>query len=82
MSNNMKKIATVAKVSLSTVSKAFSGSKEISQETRDKIFSVAKELNCFDKYNQTKTLKKVIGIICPEIISEFYTNIVYNLQNK
>ena len=82
MSANMKKIATQANVSLATVSKAFSGSKEISQETREKVFKVAKQLNCYDKYNQTKTLKKVIGIVCPEIISEYYTSLISNLQNK
>ena len=38
---NQKKLALLAGVSVSTVSKAFSGSHEISEETRDSIFALA-----------------------------------------
>lgn len=38
-----KKIAQAANVSLSTVSKALSGSKEISDELRQSIIQIAKE---------------------------------------
>ena len=47
---NQKKLALLAGVSVSTVSKAFSGSHEISEETRDSIFALAKRYGCFDKY--------------------------------
>ena len=45
---NMTKIAKLAGCSLSTVSKAFRNSPEISEETRNKIFEIAKQNNCFD----------------------------------
>ncbi len=68
----LKRIAELAGVSVSTVSKAFSGSEEISEETRQKIFEIAREQGCFDKYNKNKYNKKVIAVICPEIISDYY----------
>ena len=40
---NIKKLAEITGVSAGTVSKAFSGSKEISEITREKIFAAAKE---------------------------------------
>ncbi len=78
----MQKIAELSGVSLATVSKAFSGSEEISEETRNKIFSIAKKYNCFEKYNKRKTLKKVVAIICPELSSDYYSNTVSYLEKQ
>ena len=72
----MKKLAELANVSKSTVSKAFSGSADISKETREHIFQIAKERGCYDKYNKRPFDKKVIAVICPEINSEDYSSIV------
>ncbi|MBR2498496.1 MAG: LacI family DNA-binding transcriptional regulator [Clostridia bacterium] len=79
---NLKKLATMANVSLSTVSKAFSGSKEISESTRQKIFDIAKENGCFDKYYNYKNDKKVIAVICPEVESAYYCSMVSRLDNE
>ena len=70
----LEKLAALAHVSVSTVSKAFSGSSEISEETKQMIFSIAKEKKCFEKYYKGIYPKKVIGIICPELQSRLYGN--------
>lgn len=72
----MKKLAALANVSKSTVSKAFSGAKDINPETREHIFKIAKETGCYDKYNKKPFDKKVVAIICPEINSADYSAIV------
>ena len=70
----LTKIARIVGTSVATVSKAFSGSREISEETRDKIFNVAKELGCFDKYYKAPRKNPLIAIMIPEIDSECYGN--------
>lgn len=70
---NLNTLARLAGVSVGTVSKAFSGSDEISEKTRQRIFALAKELGCYDKYSKQKFQKKVIAVICPEWNSDFYT---------
>ena len=45
----LKKIAQAANVSLSTVSKALSGSKEISDELRQNIIQIAKKMGYFEE---------------------------------
>ncbi len=62
----LSKLAKLAHVSVSTVSKAFSMSNEIHPETREMIFAVAKEHGCFKKYYKAKYPKPVIAILCPE----------------
>lgn len=69
---NQKSIADRAGVSVATVSKAFSGSREISAETRDRIFAVARELNLMEKYDKNPFPKRVIALLCPEARGEYY----------
>ncbi len=69
---NFKTIAKMTGTTVSTVSKAFRESAEISQATKDKIFNAAKELGCFEKYYKGKQKKRLVGIICPEPESEIY----------
>lgn len=75
-------LAKLAGVSVSTVSKAFSGSNEISDSTRNKIFETAKQNGCFEKYYKSTYEKKVIAVICPEIISEYYCTIATSLEES
>ena len=42
----LAKVAAVAGVSVSTASKAFSGSREISDETRELVYAAAKKCGC------------------------------------
>ena len=50
----LKKIAQAANVSLSTVSKALSGSKEISDELRQNIIHIAKKMGYFEEKRKRK----------------------------
>lgn len=68
----LSKIAKEAHVSVSTASKAFSGSTEVNEETRQVIFNVAKKYGCFKKFFNAKYTKYVIAVICPEFGSMHY----------
>ncbi len=72
----LSKLAELAGVSVSTVSKAFSESPDVGKETRERIFSIAKENGCFDKYNKHRFPKKVIAVLCPELGSDHYSSTV------
>lgn len=69
----MQKLAALAGVSVSTVSKAFSHSPEISEQVKEKIFRIARESGCYDKYAKDTFSAPVIGVICPEFKSRLYS---------
>ncbi|MCK5129303.1 MAG: LacI family DNA-binding transcriptional regulator [Clostridiales bacterium] len=75
----MQDIATNLNISRMTVSKAFKGNNDISEETREKIFKIASELN----YNyKTSAYLKILVLITPlflEIDEQFYTKIYKKL---
>ena len=73
---NLKQLSSITGYSLATVSKAFSGSNEISKETREIIVKKATELGIYEKYNKQKYQKMVVAILCPEIESAYYTDIL------
>ena len=68
----LTKIAEMAGTSVATVSKAFSGSREIGEETKEKIFKIAKDVGCFDKYYKAPRRQPLIALMVPEIESECY----------
>ena len=76
----LSKIAKLAHVSVSTVSKAFSMSKEVNPETREIIFQIAREHHCFKKYYNAKYPKLVIAVICPEFDSLYYAKWLAEIQ--
>lgn len=81
----MKDLAKLANVSVSTVSKAFSGAEDINKETKNRIFEIAKQTGCYGKFHKGKYHKKIIGVIVPEIVSDYYKiflNILGNLIEK
>lgn len=77
----LSKIAKLSNVSVSTASKAFSGSTEVNEETREMIFRVAREHGCFKKFYNVKFPKLVIAIIAPEFKSAYYTRYLSCLQD-
>ena len=76
----MRELAKLANVSVSTVSKAFHGGKDISEETRAHIFATAKQYCCYGTFYQGKYHKKVIAIICPELAGDYYSTFTEFLQ--
>lgn len=76
----LSKIAKLAHVSVSTVSKAFSNSPEISKETRDAVFGIAKAHGVFKKYYRAKYPKHIIAVICPEFEGRDYSSALTFLQ--
>lgn len=82
-----KRIADLAHVSLSTVSKALSGSSDVSRELKEKIIKIAIEQGYFSEKNKVRrdnTDNQSIGIavICPEIISVTYSHAITNIKNE
>lgn len=65
----LSKIALLAHVSVATVSKAFSMSSEVNEQTREMIFDIAKKYGCFKKFFNAKYPKFVVAVICPEFQS-------------
>ena len=77
----MSKIAKLAHVSVSTVSKAFSMSEDVHPETREAIFDIARQYGCFKKYYRAKYPKQVVAVICPELKSRYYNFALSMLQS-
>ncbi|NER14650.1 substrate-binding domain-containing protein [Leptobacterium flavescens] len=79
----LKQIAKELDVSISTVSKALRESKEISQDTRDKVQAFAKLYN-YKPNNIAVSLKnkhtKNIGVIIPEIVHHFFTTVISGIE--
>lgn len=71
-----RELAKLANVSFSTVSKAFNNSEDISEETKNHIFNIAKQYGCYWDFFKGKYHKKIIAIICPEIVSSYYAELV------
>lgn len=78
----IKNLADLAGVSPSTVSKAFSGSHEVSEATRERIFALAREHGVFEKYDKNRFCKRVIAVICPEINSDYYNSVVTQFKKE
>ena len=76
----MREFARLANVSVSTVSKAFHGAEDISDETRSYIFELAKKHGCYGKFFKGRFPKKVIAILCAELNSGHYSDFVTRLQ--
>lgn len=76
----MSELAKLANVSVSTVSKAFCEADDVSRETRQHIFKIAKEYGCYGKFYKGKYHKKIVAIIYPEVESGYYTSYVEKLE--
>ncbi len=80
----LKQIARELDVSISTVSKSLRNSKEISEDTREKVQAFAKLYN-YRPNNIALSLKnkktKTIGVIIPEIVHHFFSNVIKGIEN-
>ncbi|UII77199.1 LacI family transcriptional regulator [Flagellimonas sp. HMM57] len=81
----IKDIAELANVSVSTVSKALNDSPEIGSQTSAKIKAIARELG-YVPNSAAVALKRSathhIGIIVPEISSEFFSKLVQAIETS
>ena len=78
----MKELAKLANVSVSTASKAFSGARDISEETREHIFDVARTNGCFGRFYKGKYTKPIIAVISSERLGGYYSRIVEGLRKQ
>lgn len=76
----LSKLAKLANVSVSVVSKAFSGRDDISEHMREHVFKVAKEHGCFQQFYHARYDKPVIAVIIPEAISKYYIRYIQKLK--
>lgn len=81
---NLKKIAQLAHVSVSTVSRALNDSFDIAPETREYILKIAEESGYFNQKKHIKQGNRRKGsvraaVLCPEIISPYYSAIAQQI---
>jgi len=76
----LSKLAQLANVSVSVVSKAFSGREDVSDAMREHVFAVAREHGCFQQFYHAPYDKPVVAVIIPEAISGFYIRYVEVLK--
>ncbi len=79
--STLKKIAGVAGCSMSTVSRALNNCHDVSTKTRERILEIAKDLGYFQRKKHIKKENRRknefnIAIICPELESYYYANLV------
>ena len=76
----LSKLAQLANVSVSVVSKAFSGRDDVSESMREHVFVVAREHGCFEQFYHAPYDKPVVAVIIPEAISEYYIRNIQTLK--
>ena len=80
----IKDVATKAGVSISTVSKVFNNSNEISADTREKILQIAREIG-YSPNQIARSLRtentKVIGLIVPDSSNLYYAELLKGVQD-
>ncbi len=71
----MKMLAKELRLSVSTVSKVFTDSHEISEQTKQKVLALAKKLNYVpNPYASSlrKRQSKTIAVVLPEVADSFF----------
>ncbi|MBQ8882704.1 MAG: helix-turn-helix domain-containing protein, partial [Clostridia bacterium] len=67
---NLTELSKKTGFSVSTLSKAFNNSDEIPKATKEKIYDLAKQYGCLNRYLKQHYDNKVIAVIVPETDSE------------
>ena len=81
----IKDVAKVAGVSYSTVSRALSGSREISDATREKILAVCREMNyTANTVARAMVMKStmLLGLIVTDINNPFMSELAYHIDRQ
>src|SRR6185503_16210503 len=81
---NIKKLAQLLNLSISTVSKALRDSYDISKETKEKVVSLAKELNYQPNPHASSLRKhssKTIAVIIPEIANNYFVLVINGIES-
>ena len=78
----LSKLAQLANVSVSVVSKAFSGKDGVSDAMREHVFAVAREHGCFEQFYHVPYDKPVVAVIIPEAISVYYIHFIEVLKKS
>ena len=76
-------IANALGLNKTTVSKALNGSSDISESTKEKVLGEARRIGYVkhEKKLKEKARKQLIGIICPELTSYYYSQLVTGLSD-
>ena len=83
MGIGIKEIAAAAGVSIATVSLALNDKGKINEETRQRVLSIAKQLNYIPNLNARSLVKKksgMIGLIVPDITNVYFADLVYHMN--
>jgi len=78
----LRDIASLTGVNVSTVSKALRGKDDINPETRRRIVEAAKGLKYATRRGEYSEPSATIGVICPEIRSGYYAQVVTALESQ
>lgn len=79
----IKDIAKILNVSVSTVSRALRDTYDVNKETREKILSLAKELNYKPNFNATGLAQGSthnIGVVLPFITNYYFSTVITGIQ--
>ncbi len=80
---NIKHLAKELNLSISTVSRALRDSYEISAETKEKVFELAKRLN-YQPNPHASGLRgqktKTIAVVVPEIVNDFFSLVISGIE--
>jgi LacI family transcriptional regulator len=81
---NIKKLAQLLGLSIATVSKALRDSYDISKETKEKVVTLARELN-YQPNPHASSLRrhasKTIAVIIPEIANNYFTLVIDGIES-
>jgi LacI family transcriptional regulator len=81
---NIKRLAQILNLSISTVSKALRDSYDISKETKEKVVALAKELNYQPNLHASSlrmNSSKTIAVVIPEIANNYFTLAINGIES-
>jgi len=85
MKTDIKVVAKRAGVSIATVSRAFNEHELVREETRNKIFQIARDLNYKPSpiaRGLSKKITDTIGVILPDLVGEFFMDIIHGIDEE